>query len=211
MGGYDNEISRVRARGEETSAAEAAKTLTILQEQLRIAKAMGEVGKSEAQIAQSQIDAFRATQGQARYEAAFQRRKNELAAAGDSAGVRAMEGYRERARLRDQYAAAGITKAQADSDFALQMRADARGGSRIVTDSIRQSVTMVASVARILPRWPAAMRSYCAASMPRRGASWRARRRRLTNGLRRSVGRSRGSRFAFQMLLMSEYDEHSNR
>lgn len=70
---------------------------------------------------------------------ASERESNRAASRGDEFGARAATDANDLERLRSEYAALGLSRDQADSDFADRIMAEANRGQRIVADS-KQSI-----------------------------------------------------------------------
>lgn len=136
---YDRQIADVRAAGGETAALEAEKELATMREQLRIAEAKGEAGKFEAEQIRARIALAEAEQSKFRADRAVDRAANNALINNDRKAAKALQDAAELAKVRDEYAANGLSREQADADFASSVRAQAmQQAPRIVADSLQR-------------------------------------------------------------------------
>ena len=134
----DAKIAETKARGGEVAGMLASKELTLLKEQLRIAKEKGKLGEFEARTIQQKVDDAEAERAKGRAEIAVNRAKDNAQIRGDSKGAQALQDNADLARMRAEYEAKGLTSQQADSDFALGIKAQAaQVQPRIVADSMQ--------------------------------------------------------------------------
>lgn len=136
---YDNLIADVRKQGGETGRIEAAKELSIMREQLRIAEEKGEAGKFEAAQIRARIRLTEADKAKARGDIAVERAGNNAILNRNPEAAQALQDAAELSKLRDQYEKIGLTSGQADSDFAQRIRAGAmQAAPRLVADSLQR-------------------------------------------------------------------------
>ena len=134
----DAQIAQTKARGGEVAGMLASKELTLLKEQLRIAKEKGALGELEARAAQQRIDDLEGNRAKARAEIAIDRAKNNEQINRNPRAAQALQDVADREKLRAEYEAKGLTTADADSDFAASIKAQAaQTAPRIVADSLQ--------------------------------------------------------------------------
>ena len=135
---YDMEIAKTRADGGNVGLVTAQKELAVLREQLRVAQSKGDLGIQEAAAIRAKIAEANANRKQFQDERALERAKDNATVNGSKRAAQALDDARELKRLRDEYAANGLTAGQADADFALSLRAQAKSAQpRIVADSLQ--------------------------------------------------------------------------
>lgn len=135
---YDLAIAAARAEGGNVALVTAQKELAVLREQLRVAMAKGDLGIQEAAALRMRIAEANASRKQFQDERALDRARDNATVNGNKKAAQALDDARELKKLRDEYAANGLTAGQADADFALNLRAQAMAAQpRIVADSLQ--------------------------------------------------------------------------
>jgi hypothetical protein len=133
---YEKQIAAIKARGGETASVEAEKQEALLKAQLRLAIQQGRT--LDADDARTQIAALTGERGLFKAGAGLDRAKNQALANDNPRAALAVDDVRALRQLREQYAANGLSHAQADSDFFLGLKAQAMAnGPKIIADSMQ--------------------------------------------------------------------------